>query len=78
MKIERDWKEAWVDEMGLIVALSGEDRFFRLNKLKFRMGRELSEQEVHQLRACLRQRFTPTNGQHGCQEATSAVKEITA
>lgn len=72
----RDWREKWVDEMGLIVTLSGEDRYFRLNQLKFRMGRDLTEQEVYQLRQCLRERFTPSNGQDGCKEAMDSMRTI--
>lgn len=77
MKIERDWKEFWVDDMGLIVALSGEARFERLRKFKALMQR-LTEAEQRELGDCLRQRFTPSNGDSGCQEATSSVKEVTA
>lgn len=76
MKIERDWKEEWVDRMGLIVTLSGEDRFAALEKFKSDMVK-LGKGDRWSLQDCLRHRFTPSNGQDGCQSATDAVKEAT-
>jgi hypothetical protein len=74
MKIERDWREPWVDRMGLIVALSGKKRFDMLADFKRRMLSELTPSECDALRECLRQRFTPSNGSDGCQSATEAVR----
>lgn len=34
----KDWKESWIDWMGLIVALSGEKRFYELETFKLRMN----------------------------------------
>lgn len=73
----RDWKEDWVDRMGLIVALSGEARFQCLVLFKLDMATKLSEAECRELRVCLRKRFMPTNGQDGCQEAVKSVREAT-
>lgn len=73
--INRDWKEPWVDRMGLVVALSGEDRFTHLQRLKRDMAPLAPEQQA-ELRECFRQRFTPSNGADGCQSATQAVREV--
>lgn len=73
----RDWRETWVDEMGLIVALSSDARFQKLSVFKQKMAKELTVEQQAQLRICLRQRFTPSNGQNGCQGATAAVKGVT-
>lgn len=78
MKYERDWKEDWIDRMGLIVALSGEERFEALRKFKADMNWKLRPHEQIELKETLRMRFTPTNGKEGCQSATAAVKEATA
>jgi len=75
MTIERDWRELWVDRMGLIVALSGKERFDMLEAFKLRMFVELTLAEQEQLRECLRQRFTPSNGNDGCQSATESVRQ---
>lgn len=69
----RDWKEAYVDQMGLIVALSGKDRFVQMEFLKERM-RELPESQQVELKECLRQRFTPSGSHTGCKSATEAVE----
>lgn len=74
--IERDWKEEWIDEMGLIVALSGKERFTKLSIFRIKMRALLSPVDQDALKEALRQRFTPTNGMDGCQEATAAVKEV--
>lgn len=58
--MKRDWKEHWVDRMGLIVALHGKARFDALDAFKLKMFVELTVDEQAQLRACLRQRFTPS------------------
>lgn len=71
----RDWKEAWVDEMGLIVALSGTQRFERVDRFNVKM-KLLSTEQREELKECLRQRFTPTNGKDGCQEATESVQLV--
>ena len=73
-KFCRDWKESWVDQMGLIVALSGAERFSKLTQFKIRM-KELAPESQKELMETLRMRFTPTNGDNGCREATSAVRE---
>lgn len=72
----RDWKEPFVDEMGLIVALSGQERFAKLAEFK-RKAATLSEHDQRLLKECLRQRFTPTNGNDGCASATDAVRQVT-
>lgn len=72
--ITRDWKEEWVERMGLIVALSGDYRFKQLAKMKGDMAVRLSQQEVAELKECLRRRFTPSNGNDGCREATQSVR----
>lgn len=76
MNINQNWKEPWIDQMGLIVALSGEERFIMLARFKYRMAMELSTFDQAELRVAIRQRFTPSNGEDGCQSAMSAVKEI--
>lgn len=78
MKLERDWKEAWVDRMGLIVCLDGKERFAALDQFKRDMGFMLSNSQIAELKACIRDRFTPTNGGNGCQSATASVKAITS
>ena len=76
---ERDWKERWIDEMGLIVALSGEVRFSTLASFKNRM-RTLPQADQESLRIALKQRFTPssysTNNPsfNGCREGTVSVE----
>jgi len=64
MNIERDWREAWVDKMGLIVALHGEQRFKRLEAFKLEMFVELTPDQCAELKECLRQRFTPSSESH--------------
>lgn len=76
MTIVRDWKEEWVDRMGLIVALSGVERFQKLSEFK-RLAATLSATHRDELNECLRQRFTPTNGEDGCKSGTTAVREAT-
>lgn len=73
----RDWKEGWIDQMGLIVALGGEHRFNKLRQFKDDMARYLTPEERSELKEALRQRFTPTNGQDGCSSAMEAVKDVT-
>jgi hypothetical protein len=73
---QRDWKESWVDQMGLIVALGGKQRFEALDAFKLKMFVTLTPEAIAELRECLRQRFTPTNGGNGCASATAAVKEV--
>lgn len=68
------WKEQWIDQMGLIVALSGDERFRKLAEFKTKM-RDLSLPDQVALKEAIRQRFTPTNGQDGCQSATEAVRQ---
>ena len=63
--MERDWKEAWVDRMGLIVTLSGQDRFMRLKKFKADMVHDLTPGQIVDLRICLRERFSPSNAMTG-------------
>jgi hypothetical protein len=75
MKYERDWKEPYVDRMGLIVALSGQHRFQKLSELKKDMS-SLPASQQSELKECLRQRFTPTNGQDGCSEAMASMRSI--
>jgi len=77
MKFTRDWKEAYVDQMGLIVALSGRDRFVQMEFLKDQM-RQLPETQQAELKECLRQRFTPSGGRDGCQSAAAAANSATA
>lgn len=72
--MNQDWKENWIDQMGLIVALSGAERFRKLEVFMVEM-RLLSAPELAELKEALRQRFTPSNGQDGCQGATEAVRE---
>lgn len=73
--ILRDWKEVYVDRMGLIVALSGEDRFQKLTELKRDMVK-LPQALQMELMECLRQRFTPSNSDCGCQSATKSVRLV--
>lgn len=77
MRFQRDWKEEWVDRMGLIVALSGEHRFERLDSLKKDM-KQLSEDKVKELKYCFKQRFTPSHSAgdiyEGCETATKSVE----
>lgn len=70
----RDWKEVWIDQMGLIVALSGEERYARLRDFKKQLAL-LSDKDFHALNKAIKERFTPSNGEDGCQSATEAVKE---
>lgn len=73
---KRGWIAHCVDHMGLIVALSGERRFEEMRKLNEKLM-TLTPERRAQIKEILRQRFTPTNGQDGCQSAMAAVKEIT-
>lgn len=77
VNIERDWKEAWVDRMGLVVCLSGSERFTKLDLMKRDMAEQLTASQILELRATLRARFTPSNGKDVCHEATLAVIDIT-
>lgn len=70
----RDWKEAYIDHMGLIVALSGERRMDEMRLFKRNMER-LTLKQQGELRLALALRFTPTNGQDGCQSGMQAVRE---
>lgn len=69
----KNWIEDWIDEMGLIVALSGNERF---NKIaKFKCARKfLSEKGQQKLDEAIRKRFTPSNGEDGCKTAMDSVK----
>lgn len=71
----RDWKEAWIDRMGLIVALGGGHRFNELAQFKRDMS-AMSEREQAELKEAIRQRFTPTNGENGCQSGTEAIRKV--
>lgn len=71
-----DWREIWIDRMGLIVALAGEERFRQLRAFKADMASLLSPAQCDQLHQALTARFTPTNGQNGCQSATAAVRAV--
>jgi len=62
--------------MGLIVALSGAERFATLLQFKADMATLTTDQQTA-LKEALRQRFTPNNSADGCQSATLAVKEAT-
>lgn len=79
MKFERDWKEAWIDRMGLIVALSG---YVAIRRFKEDMATLESLAEVEALREAIRQRFTPSSyadaERDGCKSAMAAVKEVRA
>jgi len=76
MNFIRDWKEEYIDEMGLIVALSGIERYARLAVFKLSIKHQLTKDEQHQLRFAIKNRFTPTNGQDGCRSGMEAVKEV--
>lgn len=76
MNFIRDWKEEWIDEMGLIVALSGYDRFIRLGIFKLAVKHTLTEKQRGELKLAIKNRFTPTNGQDGCKSGMEAVKEV--
>lgn len=82
MKFERDWKESWIDRMGLIVALSGNDRYVAIRRFKEDMATLESMAEVEALREAIRQRFTPSSyagdERDGCKSAMAAVKEVRA
>lgn len=54
----RDWKEEYVDFMGLIVALSGEQRFARMTELKDGM-KGLTDKQNKELKQAFRERFYP-------------------
>lgn len=71
----RDWKENYVDFMGLIVAQSGEERFKNLKLLKLAMDL-LTDEDKAAVKETLRQRFTPSNGQDGCEEAMDSMRTI--
>lgn len=73
----RDWKESWIDEMAIIDKLQGKAKVERLSNFK-RVMALLPKLEQLQLKEALRQRFTPSNGQDGCQSATAAVKDVTS
>lgn len=73
---QQSWQEKLVDEMGLVVALSGESRFEAMKSLRLKIH-QLSPAQQIEIKAILKQRFTPTNGEDGCQSATRAVKIIT-
>lgn len=75
-----DWKEDWVDQMGLIGALSGTDRFNRLQEFKSRLT-ILSEERQSELMRYLALRFTPSSVKsdssefNGCRSGTEAIEE---
>lgn len=71
----KPWKEVFVDHMGLIVALGGERRFEEMRKLRLAIN-ELPVDKQAEVKECLRQRFTPTNGDDGCESATRAVRIV--
>ena len=74
--MKRDWKEVWIDKMGLIVALSGEQRFAKIEDFKASLAL-LSADDQAAVKQAMRQRFTPSNGQDGCSEATASITEAT-
>jgi hypothetical protein len=74
-KTSLDWREPWIDRMGLIVALGGEERFTHLRAFKKDMRVKLTVDERQALKAAIQARFTPTNGEDGCASGVSAVKE---
>lgn len=75
--MNQDWMEPWIDQMGWIVALSGEARFRNLEEFKKQMRTRLTKEGQVTLKEAIRQRFTPTNGQDGCRGAIEAVREAT-
>lgn len=74
---EQPWKEAFVDRMGLIVALSGDERHAKMRELVLDISR-LSGPLQAEVKETLRTRFTPTNGEDGCRSASEAVRAITS
>lgn len=83
MTFKRDWKEKWVDEMGLIVALSAPERFTRLDDFKHRLN-QLPPEQRQEVRWAVAKRFTPSSTRSsseefkGCRSATEVIEEITS
>lgn len=73
--MNNNWKETFVDRMGLIVVLSGQQRLEKLAALKSDIDK-LSPKEQQEVRECLRMRFTPSNGEDGCDSAMNALNSV--
>lgn len=73
----QDWMEPWIDQMGLIVALSAPERFERFAMFKYNMAK-LRKRDRIALKEAIRLRFTPSNGVDGCESGTEAVREVNA
>ena len=58
--MKRDWREPWIDQMGLILTLSGRPRFVMMEAFKLKMLVELTPEQWIDLKEALRQRFTPS------------------
>lgn len=71
----KPWIETWIDRMGLIVALNGEERFQQIYQFKVDLNR-LNHDMQTQVKEAIRLRFAPTNGNDGCVSGTMAVKEV--
>lgn len=70
------WIEPWIDRMGLIVALSGDERFKAINRLKHDMRINLTKDEQEQLRCAFRARFAPSRGSDGCKTAMNSLDQV--
>lgn len=73
--MSKPWIEHYIDHMGLVVALSGVERFAEMKRLKDRIAL-LEVSKASEVREAIRLRFTPTNGQDGCQSGTAAVRDV--
>lgn len=71
----RDWREYWVDRMGLIVALSGENRFTKLLEFKRDLDALFACEQLA-VKEAIRLRFTPSDGIDGCTSGIEAVKQV--
>ncbi len=68
--------EIFVDKMGLIVCLSGEARFAKIREFKKELAAYPLQERLF-ISEAIRKRFTPTNGQDGCESGMASVKEAT-
>jgi hypothetical protein len=69
------WIELWIDWMGLIVTLSGEQRFRQLEGFNWGF-KHLKPEDQATLKQAIRARFCPSNGEDGCQGAMESVRGI--
>ena len=81
MNFVQDWREKFIDEMGLIVALNGEERFTKLSLFKNRIN-DLNSNDRAEIKNLLKLRFTPSSINtnniefNGCRAGTESVEAV--